>query len=95
MFRLIVDPAASRALGACGLSRESLVRVLTALHADLPNRAAARRPARDPVDPDCFLFPLSLHDAGVRHRLIFRVNDTQAQGFLFVEALTHETESGS
>ncbi len=91
-LRAIVSKGVTRALGACGLSREGLIRVLARLHSDLASQPD--RSERDLSDPDCFLYRIILNDGGRRHDLAFQVNDAQAPGFLFVEGLTHEAEGG-
>jgi hypothetical protein len=90
-WRTIISPPLSAALGACGLSREALILVLSALHQTLPEQAERWRKSRAPDEPDSFcVFRLGFTDGDKWHRLAFWVDDVTAPGFLFVERLVHQ-----
>ena len=87
----IIRPHLSIALGGCGLSRDALLLVLSALHHTLPEQADRLRMTRDPDQPDwLFLFRVSVADGALLHRLAFGVDDATAPAYLFVENVSHE-----
>jgi hypothetical protein len=89
--RLVIPPEISRAIGACGLTRAGVVRVLSTVRFELERRGDEHRGARHPEDNTLFLFPLRLDEGAVSHRLVFVVDDTTAAGVLFVTDLVHWT----
>jgi hypothetical protein len=82
----------SAGLGGCGLSRANILRVLSVIHHDLPREADFYRTARLQEDDRLFGYPIQIFDGGRWHRLDLSVDDTTAQGFLLIAALTHEVE---
>jgi hypothetical protein len=90
MRRIIVMPLVSTFLGAT-LSRRSLLAVLERLRDQLSNHYDRYRNRRDPTNPDDFFdYVLYLADANNDwHTLRFTVNDRQADGYLFVVAVSH------
>ncbi len=78
-WRVVLRGGISQTIGRCGLSRQSVVRVLTAVHVNLPVHA----------DPDFFLYYFSLWDGGTFHTFEFRINDFTAPGYLFVVRMKH------
>jgi hypothetical protein len=88
VFRVIVPPEVVRALGEFVPDREARLRVLNRLRDQLENNAAPYRKIRDPDDPE-FLFDYvhALHVGDRWLTLRFSVNDTTAEGYLFVEAV--------
>jgi hypothetical protein len=52
---------------------------------------ATFRNTRDPDDTDCFLYPVEIVQGDVRYQFIFRVNDTQAPPYLFVQRFWYRT----
>ena len=56
---------------------------------ELENQADRHRPNRDPHDSDRFLYLMPpFQDGGATHQFTFKVNDTQATGWLFAEEVT-------
>ena len=90
MRHVIVMPLVSKFLGAT-LSRDSLLFVLERLRDQLSNYYDRYRGRRDPVNPDDFFdYKLCFADANDDwHTLKFTVNDRQADGYLFVVAVSH------
>jgi len=90
-YRVILERPVSRAIGSFGLSRSLLIRLLTRLHSGLPQQADSFRSQRDPEDPDLFRYEVVLAEGNAWHTFRFHINDTRAQGFLFVEAVAHNS----
>ena len=68
--------------------RHDLLTVYNRLYSDLEQRYPAFQPRRDPDHVECFHYPLVLRTTGGRWvRMRFTVDDTRAQGFLFVLAV--------
>jgi hypothetical protein len=89
--RLVIPPAISRALGACGLTRAGVVSVLSTVRFELERRGDEHRSARHPEDDTLFLFPCRIDEGTVSHRLVFIVDDTTAAGVFIVTDLVHWT----
>jgi hypothetical protein len=88
-----VMPSVSMALGAIGLPREMLIKVIAKLYQSLENDHERSRKNRDPEDPDClFDYILRGHDGESWHTLRFSVDDRQAEGRLFVVAVSHKAD---
>jgi hypothetical protein len=89
VFHIIILPEVIGALRQLVTSKEDLLRVLERLRDELGNNAAAYRRIRDMDDPE-FLFDYvhALHTGGRWLTLRFSVNDTTAEGYLFVEAVS-------
>jgi hypothetical protein len=90
MHHVVVMPLVSTLLGAT-LSRESLLAVLVRMRDQLESHYDRYRSRRDSANPDDFFeYVLNLADAnGDWHTMRFTVNDRQAEGFLFVVAVSH------
>jgi hypothetical protein len=89
VFRVIVGPEIIRALREFVPDRETRLRVLNRLREQLEGNPTPYRRFRDAEDPE-FLFDY-VHALNVDGRWItlrFSVNDTTAEGYLFVEAVT-------
>src|SRR5947207_2132034 len=95
MRRVIVMPLVSTLLGAT-LSRDTLLAVLNRLHDQLTNHYDRYRSRRDPAAPDDYFdYVLYVADAnGDWHTLRFTVSDRQAEGYLFVVAVSHRLGKG-
>lgn len=90
MPHIIVMPLVSGLLGSM-LSRRPLLAVLNRLYDQLENHYERYRSRRYPERPDDFFdYVLYLADADDNwHTFRFTVNDKQAQGILFVVAVSH------
>jgi len=75
----------------CELTRNGLVRVLTSLHVELPQRYGQYKGRRHPHDDRLFLFPDALADGGVMHTFTFFIDDATSAEHLIVTDLEHET----
>ncbi len=93
-YRVRITPQTSIDLGAIGLSRRGIVRVLACLHGELPVRADEFRGDRCVDDQDNFYYRVALIDSGRSFTLAFAVNDTIAQGNLLVLGVEHESRPG-
>ena len=91
-YEVRVPRPISRAIGACGLPRQLLVRLLNRLYDQLPNRADDYRHNRAPGLPECFVMRVVLVDTMVPawHLCRFMVNDQREPGTLYIEGFTHE-----
>lgn len=70
--------------------REPVLRILNRLYDRLENHYEDYRHRRYSDDPDYFDYPLVLaDDVDTWHTFHFAVNDRQAPGYLFVEAVSH------
>jgi hypothetical protein len=88
VFHVVIYPEVVEALRAIVPDREDLLRVLNRLRDQLENNAAPYRRIRDLDEPE-FLFDY-VHTLFVGERWVtlrFSVNDTTAEGYLFVEAV--------
>jgi hypothetical protein len=90
-YRVRITPRASIDVGAIGLSRQGIVRVLAYLHGELPVRADEFRGERCVDDQDNFYYRIGLIDSGRSYTLAFAVNDTTAQGELHVLGCEHDS----
>jgi hypothetical protein len=88
---VILDRPVSAALGACGLSREGLIRVLLLLHQDLPADHARHRSNRDATRSDCFRYRRQLLDGATWHLFDFLVEDSTSPDHLFVNSFGHQS----
>jgi hypothetical protein len=86
MYHVVVPSAISRTLGQLVHNREAIVKILTRLHEELTNHAGRYQKNRDPDDPDNFIYSRGLYVGRRWCRFDFRVNDVQAQGYLFVRS---------
>ena len=88
MVRIIIPPEVVEALRQLVPEKDDLLRVLNQLRHDLENHWHSYRRIRDMDDPD-FLFDYvqALHVGGRWLSLRFSVNDTTAEGYLFIEAV--------
>jgi hypothetical protein len=80
-------------LGAAGLTRQELVRLLAWLHGDLPKRADDHRYLRASDLVGCFAYYVNLEGDDGRQIIVCRfvVNDDQAaDGLLVVKGFTFE-----
>jgi hypothetical protein len=91
VHHVVVAPLVSKKLGEILPQRDSLLTVLNRVYDQLENEADAYRSNRDTQEPEfLFNYPLNHFDGTYWHRFIFSVNDHQADGYLFVEAVAHE-----
>jgi len=83
-------PIVGQVVGA-HLPRRSMLVAINRLYDQLENHSERYRRHRDPDRPDdYFEFVLQLADEnGNWHTLSFSVDDKQAEGYLFVDAVTH------
>ena len=89
MFRVIIWPEIIRALGEFVPDREIRLGVLARLRDRLEDNPAPYRRFRDEEDPD-FLFDYVdvVHVNDRWCTLRFSINDTTAEGYLFVDAVS-------
>lgn len=91
MHRVEVMPSVSQSMGKIGLPREVLLAVLNRLRDQLENHADRYQGRRDPKEERLFDYPLYVGDDENWHTFRFSVDDHQAQGYLFVVAVSHRT----
>ena len=90
MFHVVVSQRVSTVLGQFLHNRELLLAVLNRLYEQLGEHAERYRSRRDPGDPDLFDYVLCLADQDKNwHTLRFSVDDRQATGYLFVNAVSY------
>jgi hypothetical protein len=91
VWHVICPPAISQTLRSFGFIRRNLLRVLNRLYDQLENHTDQYRNRRDPEEPETFfIYEDAVIQDGRWHVLFFRVNDTQAQGHLFLDNLRRE-----
>jgi hypothetical protein len=90
-YHVVVESQVSRGIGAAGLTRAGVNRVLSNLHFDLKGRADEFRSDRFAEDLDLFRYPFTLIDGGRGHDFHFVVNDVRATGYLFVVDVRHQS----
>jgi hypothetical protein len=88
-MHVIVEKPVSNALGDI-LPRGPMLRVLNRLYDQLENHYDRYQNRRDPEDVDLFDYVIHFHDGEIWHTLRFSVNDREAQGFAFVEGVSHD-----
>ena len=90
-MHVIVKEVIVQVLGEIFAGRRELVlKVLNRLYDRLENHHENYRHRRYPEDPDFFDYQLVLaNDVDTWHTFHFAVNDRQAPGYLFVEAVHH------
>jgi hypothetical protein len=84
---VIVEKPVSSAIRGFGLPREVLLELFNTLYDELPRRYQHLRGQRDAEDPDCFRYRISFAGQGRWWDFFFRVNDTRATDYLFVETV--------
>src|SRR5881227_652030 len=89
--KVIVEPRVSRALRACGLSREGLLRALNMVHYDLADDYPRHLGRRDPQQPDHFRYRRQMLDGNTLHEFDFGVDDSTSPDHLFVNGLDHRS----
>lgn len=88
MYRVVVPPTVSAAIGRLCPDRAGMIRVLTDLRDALAGDVTAHRKNRDPGDPDLFLLSVAVTLGDKPYTLVFAVNDARAPDHLFVESVT-------
>lgn len=69
MRRTLVPPEITQMIGACHLTRDAIVRLLTMLHGELPQQYSRFQQLRHPEDERLFFFFAALADNDVMHTL--------------------------
>ncbi len=92
MRRLILLPVISQRIGEL-LSRNGIVRLLTALHDELPGLYSRYRNLRHPDDDRLCLFFSTLGDGSQMHRFTFFVDDTTSPDHLIIEQFEHDART--
>lgn len=91
MRRTMIPPEISRMLGGF-LSRTGIVRVLAALHEELPRLYPLLQDIRHPDDERYFSYPLSVADGETVHGIYFVVDDSTSPDHLIIADFVHEVE---
>jgi hypothetical protein len=73
------------------LTRNGIVRILTGLHGELPQRYSRFRNLRHPEDDRLFFFFDAVADGSVLHTFTFHVDDSTSAEHLIVEDFDHES----
>jgi hypothetical protein len=90
-YKAMVPAPISRAIHDFGIGRELLVRLLTAIHVDVPGEYLLCRRFRMEKDDRFYRYRIILDDERLRHAFRMAVDDTTAPGFLIVVSIRHET----
>jgi len=88
MHNVVIPPHVSQKIGALLQSREAVISVLLTLRDDLENHYIQFRGNRNPDDPDYFFYSVGYFRGWKWNNLDFSVNDTRADGFLFVDEVS-------
>lgn len=89
MRRTIVSLEITRLIGECRLMRNSVVRVLSGLHGELPQHYARYKGLRHPDDDRLLFFFDALADGDLMHTFTFHVDDSTSAEHLIVKDLEH------
>ena len=92
MRRLRISRELSQRLGACGLSRNAVVRFRVALRDDLEKRYPLYRTKRHPDDERFFTYLLPIADGAVTHRFFFVIDDSTSPDDLFIIDFKHVSD---
>jgi len=84
-----VPQPVSRAIGTFQLTRALTVRVLAAIHQELPQATPQHRSARIPGDDRCFAFRILLPEGDVQHLFVLKVDDATSSDQFIVEDVRH------
>ncbi len=90
-YKAIVPAPISEAIGRFGLNRDLLVRLVTAIHADVPRDYDGSRRFRIRDFDRAYRYRIVLFDEHLRHVFRLAVDDTTAEGQLIVLGIRHET----
>lgn len=90
MRQTLVPPEISQLIGACGLTRQAIVRVLISLHDELPQHYGRFRHLRYPDDERLFFFFVAVADDGGMHTFTFHIDDATSPAHLIVVDLEHQ-----
>jgi hypothetical protein len=91
--RTIVPPEITALIGACRLTRQGVVRLLSMLHGELPQQYGRFRNLRHPEDERLFFYFVALFEEGVRHTFTFTVDDSTSAEHLLIADLEHEARA--
>lgn len=91
MRKLIIWPGISRRIGACGLTREGLSRLLNGLRSDLEGQYSLYRGLRDEEEPRFFHYLVTIADNGLMHEFDLVIDDSTSPDHLFIEDLEHDS----
>lgn len=91
MRKLIIWPAISRRIGACGLTHQGLTAFLNGLRSDLETHYAIYRVLRDEEEPRFFRYLVAFADGGLMHEFDFVIDDSTSPDHLFIEDFVHES----
>lgn len=86
-----VPPEISRSIGQCGLTRNGVVRVITDLHAELPEHYPHYQQLRHPEDDRLFFYFAALADGDLLHEFTFCVDDNTSPDHLIITDVEHES----
>ena len=90
-YKAAVPAAISRAIQAFGIGREMVVRILAAIHENVPRDYPQCRQFRIGKDEIYYRCRIVLKDDHLRHLFRMGVDDTTAEGHLIVVAIRHKT----
>jgi hypothetical protein len=89
-YKAMVPKPISQEIGRFGLERDLLVRLVAAIHADIPRDYERSRRFRTGDSDRAYRYRIALHDEQWRHVFRLAVDDTTGQGFLIVIGIRHD-----
>lgn len=87
-FKAIVPQPISKAIGAFRIDREIKIRLLAAIHDDLPRHADEFRLFRSRADDRFFHYKAAIEEAGIEHTFFLEIDDS-ASGYLIVASIRY------
>lgn len=90
-YKVKVPKPISEKIGSFGLHRNLMVRLVTAIHTDIPRDYEHSRQFRVQGKEDLYRYRKLLVDEKLKHLFRFVVDDTTAQGFLIIRSIRHDT----
>ncbi len=89
-YRIVLPSSISQKIGAFGLSRALMLKMLARMRHELENNADKFRGQRiEGHEERLFRFRLTIIDAGCWHDFGFAVDDATAQGTLFIREILY------
>lgn len=87
-YKVLIEKPVSRAIGRFGLSRAGVLRLLVRMQTDIPGKYESYRKIRMPDREDYCRASLVIVDQNARHVFSFVIDDSTAQGILFVKEIS-------
>jgi len=91
-YKVVAPKPVSIRIGSFGLDRGLIVRLVTAIHAEVPRDYERSRRFRTPGNEETYRHRIVLLDESTRHVFRLAVDDSTTQGFLIVVGIRHDAK---